>query len=512
MSLDSLAGLLTGKTLHELESVRNQVADDLDKAKAVAEQLRDGSSEEVIKALRHILNSGDAVVEEYPALGRFIEMAQPNHLHAPLLRAALLADVPVWLYGEAGSGKTTAGERVANSLNLPFRSIPLGPSTSKADLMGYRDATGQYHSTGYREVYEGGGVFTFDEIDNAHPSILTILNSSIANGHGEFPDVRVARHQTARFVATANTVGRGATAEYVGRAPIDAATVDRFAFIPMDIDPDLEEALVLGRELDREPLDISAGEVPSDKEWLAIVRAHRDAVVELGIRAIISQRAALYGIRLTRQGVGKDWLGEMLLYKGMKEHDKEKVQHFAEKALHRHRARLEAEPRDGQKWFTEPEDRAMTEYEQNHLETILDSAIDELRYSSSYPDGLSDNVNTLLSLCWQLEKETGTELHSINQTHFIGVTAQNSLVEGKQFGLFAKKIEEIGDYEKLTTWQEKDDPRVDYIMARFPDLSINDVINYAQQFEEMNGFIPGRITLSYWLSQNPEVVDVSSES
>lgn len=40
---------------------------------------------------------------------------------------------------------------MADELDLSFRSISLGPSTSKADLMGYRDATGEYRSTAYRE-------------------------------------------------------------------------------------------------------------------------------------------------------------------------------------------------------------------------------------------------------------------------------------------------------------------------------------------------------------------------
>lgn len=196
--------------------------------------------------------------------------------------------------------------------------------------MGYRDATGQYHDTGYRRTYEDGGVISFYEIDSAHPSILTILNDSVANRHGEFPDGRVPRHITTRFVATANTIGRGATAEYVGRSPIDAATIDRFAFIPWDTDLASEELLVLGSQATRSSLDISAGNIPEDREWLATVRAHRDAAAELGIRAIIGQRAALYGTRLAHQGVGEDWLSEMLLYKGMKPHDREKLADLAQ--------------------------------------------------------------------------------------------------------------------------------------------------------------------------------------
>ena len=268
------------------------------------------------------------------------EKLRASHLNAPLLKAALMADVPVWLYGEAGSGKSTAAEQMADELDLSFRSISLGPSTSKADLMGYRDATGEYRGTAYRETYEDGGVFLFDEIDNAHPSVLTILNNSIANNQGEFPDKRISRHDDTRFIAAANTIGRGATAEYVGRTPIDAATIDRFAFVPMDIDPELEEALVLGSQVRNSYVDISSGGVPNAREWLAVVRAHREAVSELGIRAIIGQRAALYGKRLAEQGVGKDWLSEMLLYKGMKKYDREKLESAAGKLVGKHQNKL----------------------------------------------------------------------------------------------------------------------------------------------------------------------------
>lgn len=327
---------MTGRTLHDLESVRNDIADKLTKAQAVVEQLKSGSSEEVVKALRVILVSDDPVRQEFPQLEAFIDRAQPTHLHAPLLRAALMANIPVWLHGEAGSGKSTTAERSAHWLGLPFRSISLGPSSSKADLMGYRDGHGEYRGTGFREVYEDGGVFLFDEIDNAHPSILTLLNAAIANGHGEFPDGRVARHETTRFIAAANTIGKGATAEYVGRAPIDAATIDRFAFVQMDIDPELERALVLGHDSKRRPLDISAGGIPGRVEWLAEVRAHREAVAGLGARAIISTRAALYGARLSEQGVGLDWLREMLLYKGMRREEREKLAETARRLVPGH--------------------------------------------------------------------------------------------------------------------------------------------------------------------------------
>lgn len=321
----AVLNLVTGRTLTDLIEIRDTVTYNLDEARGVAEALTRGSSEEVLKALRQILSTENHI-QEYPGLPGFISQAQPHHKHMPLVVAGLKADVPLWLHGEAGSGKSTTGRIAATALNLAFRSISLGPTTSKSDLLGYRDATGNYQGTGFRETYEDGGVFLFDEVDNAHPSILTLLNSSIANGHGEFPDKEVERHETTRFIATANTIGRGATAQYVGRAPIDAATIDRFAFVPMDIDDDLEESLILGTLPDETAeIDLSDGEVPEPGEWLAVVRANRQAAGELGIRTIISPRAALYGVRLASQGVGKTWLHEMLIYKGMKEQDREKL-------------------------------------------------------------------------------------------------------------------------------------------------------------------------------------------
>lgn len=416
-----------------------------------------------------------------------------------------MADVPVWLYGEAGSGKSTAAEQMADELDLSFRSISLGPSTSKADLMGYRDATGEYRSTAYREIYEDGGVFLFDEIDNAHPSVLTILNNSIANNQGEFPDKRISRHDDTRFIAAANTIGRGATAEYVGRTPIDAATIDRFAFVPMDIDPELEEALVLGSQVRNSYVDISSGGVPNAREWLAVVRAHREAVSELGIRAIIGQRAALYGKRLAEQGVGKDWLSEMLLYKGMKKYDREKLESAAGKLVGKHQNKL----RDSHPNSTVSSSRHQSSSNMN-TNSIPSTQTHLYKYDrdeiiQDLP--ISLNVKTLPNRDSNLDGDQEVERdlwfdvpdtkNIVSEYYINKIAYEECLEEAKQFMLYEDGV-------KLLPWELSPD-RVEKVACNFESLSEEDVIYYVRQFESKYNFTPGAITMINWLMQNPEV-------
>lgn len=250
----------------------------------------------------------------------------PTHAHMPLLSASAGARVPAWLYGEAGSGKSTAAETVADTQELECRSISLCPTTTKSDILGYRDATGQYRHTAFRQTYEDGGVFLFDEIDNAHPSTLALINHALGNRIAEFPDGRVEMHPDTIIVAAANTIGKGANAQYVGRAVIDAATLDRFVFIPWDIDEGLEEQIALGETISKpSSIDVGEGGVPSERVWLSEVRDFRTRLALTGIRHICSTRAVIFGNQLARQGVGRRWLTEMCLHKGMSENDRARL-------------------------------------------------------------------------------------------------------------------------------------------------------------------------------------------
>lgn len=203
-----------------------------------------------------------------------------------LITYAMLRLNPL-LVGMAGTGKTHAGEQVAEALNLPFYSMSVGAQTSKSDLVGYTSASGDYVKVHFREAYENGGVFLMDEIDAGNANVLIQVNSALSNGYMAFPDAMVKKHEDFVFIASANTYGNGANRQYVGRNQLDAATLDRFAVIDWYIDDELESNLTVGL---------------NGKAWYMAVRACRDYVAEKNIRALISPRATQKGSRLLDVG------------------------------------------------------------------------------------------------------------------------------------------------------------------------------------------------------------------
>ena len=322
----SLLAFMDGTTLEELNALSSSIRTDLHESADLAQRLGAGSVRVIAAAIQEIMDDNPDALS-HPALKKIVYDSKPKHAHQPLLDAAIEADVPAYLYGEAGSGKSTAAEHAAEARDLALRAISLCATTSKTEILGYRDANGNYQSTGFREIYEDGGIFLFDEMDNGNPGITSVINRAIANFTGEFPDGAIERNWNTRIIAAANTIGKGATAQYVGRNPIDAATLDRFAMIPWDIDEALETQ-IMGLEIpddEKNEIDISEGGIPSDEEWLNEVRGFRSRAAANGLKVVISTRASFYGRKLAHQGVGVSWLQEMLIFKGIKETDKKKI-------------------------------------------------------------------------------------------------------------------------------------------------------------------------------------------
>jgi cobaltochelatase CobS len=211
-----------------------------------------------------------------------------------------------FLTGAAGSFKTSSAEKVAEVLGLKCSAISVCAQTTASALLGYMSATGSYVETEFRKRYEQGGVFILDEIDNGNANVLAVLNSALANSYCAFPDGMVKRHEDFILVATANTYGTGANAQYVGRNALDAATLDRFNMIEWSYDEELEYSIC-------------------PTEWCKHVQAIRKSVNNLGIKAVISPRATFNGQKLLDAGMDINKVESQLIWKGMDEAKVEKI-------------------------------------------------------------------------------------------------------------------------------------------------------------------------------------------
>ncbi len=212
----------------------------------------------------------------------------------------------VWLYGPAGTGKTTAAKHVAEGLSKvfgrEFTFRALSKLSTEYQVLGYQDAAGKYVSTHFRTIYEHGGVIILDEIDSWSPNAMTALNGALANGYCAFPDAMVNRHPDCIVIAGANTIGSGGTIEYVGRLKQDAASLDRFEMMEWPIDEALEAALC------------------NNNDWLARVRHVRKQVATKGIKDVmITPRAAIKGAARIRAGISFETAEKLFLRRGMTE-------------------------------------------------------------------------------------------------------------------------------------------------------------------------------------------------
>jgi MoxR-like ATPase len=149
----------------------------------------------------------------------------------------------LYLYGNAGTGKSHMAEMAANAFGLPFYCEGVGPQSSQAAFKGYQDVNGNYVTTQFRQAWETGGVFCLDEVDAGNPAILLSLNMARSKKLFAFPDGLIPCHPDFYLVTTANTFGTGATREFVGRNQLDAAFLDGFFNIEIPYDEELEQDL-----------------------------------------------------------------------------------------------------------------------------------------------------------------------------------------------------------------------------------------------------------------------------
>jgi hypothetical protein len=252
------------------------------------------------------------------------------HHKFPLLLAAVNAGVNVMLVGPAGSGKTTAAVKVAETLGLPFYGT--GALANEYALKGFIDAQGRIVCTEFRKAFEQGGVFLFDEMDGSLPGAVLAFNSALANDWYDFPDANVKRHPDFRPIAGTNTFGTGADRQYVGRNQLDAASLDRWVTLVWDYDMALEASFVGAPRPKDAPLPRSVeplceAEVQSTAvKFFDRVLKVRKAVTSLKIRHVVSPRATINGSKLLAAGWTWAEVEDAVIWKGLDADTQTKVQ------------------------------------------------------------------------------------------------------------------------------------------------------------------------------------------
>lgn len=238
-----------------------------------------GLTEADVEAIaRRVMEPRERVITVQPD-GTRRALPDGEHAHHELknVLAWCASGSSVYLHGPAGTGKTTLARQVAALLGRTFYAD--GSIYKEAKLLGSTLGS-KYFATPFYQAFTRGGVWLCDEMDASDPTVLVTINQALANKTCTFPGApdAVAMHRDFLAIGTGNTVGTGATAAYAGRQPLDQSTLDRFAFIPIGYDEQLERA------------------ISPHPEWTARVQALRAAAARVpGHALIITPRASIDG-------------------------------------------------------------------------------------------------------------------------------------------------------------------------------------------------------------------------
>lgn len=135
--------------------------------------------------------------------------------------------LPIYLFGPAGTGKTTFAMEIAKDLNLPC--YIQGTTNDIFALQGIKLPNGEYIKSNVQKAVEGGGVLLLDECDSYPEDVQTWFNSLLANRKISFTNCgTIEAHKDLVIIGAGNTNGNGQNDKYL-RQQFDAAFLNRFA-------------------------------------------------------------------------------------------------------------------------------------------------------------------------------------------------------------------------------------------------------------------------------------------
>lgn len=159
-------------------------------------------------------------------------------------------NIPTYLYGHAGLGKSSIFEQIAAATDRPIRRVQHTVNTEESHIVGQYvvnqvidpvsgelKAKTEFQLGDLPIAMMNGEIFMADEYDRAYPSVLSVYQAVLEGKPlhiKEAPEeLRLIRpHPEFRFVATGNTNGSGdSTGLYQATVTQDAATFERFGVV-----------------------------------------------------------------------------------------------------------------------------------------------------------------------------------------------------------------------------------------------------------------------------------------
>lgn len=187
-------------------------------------------------------------------------------------------NIPVYLWGTPGTGKTETIIKIAEKLKKPIVTQSVSPLATKGEFFGFMSIDGKnYVSTVFREAYETGKIFLLDEMDLLSPSLSPVLNQSLSQDFLTFPDKRIPKHPEFLFCGTGNTSGKGSVNGFNGRQVLDNSFLDRFLSIEWFLDENLER------------------EISPHTGFCSLVQEIRKTSQKLGIGLPVTMRSSILG-------------------------------------------------------------------------------------------------------------------------------------------------------------------------------------------------------------------------
>lgn len=268
---------------------------------------------ETVKAeLAKVQAARPAVIEIKQENKETVAIEGAHFLMERLIRL-VSAGIPVYLWGPAGSGKTTAAMQAAHALSFASEIDTLDPSTFRSMVQGYCTPNGDPVHTSFTRCWSEGKVYIADECDNAPGHVQTLFNSALANGHAPLAWGNVERAKEGfGFVGTGNTPGRP-TREFPDRKPMSAAFADRLYFMHWPLDPAIEcraGGLTIPEAPERKEVTIQA------HEWVSFVQRMREWASTNMPTLMITPRASLVGLKALALGETPIEVAHALIFRG----------------------------------------------------------------------------------------------------------------------------------------------------------------------------------------------------